>query len=73
VADNENYYCEFQIFNKYGKLVFEAKGTPSDVQWNGFDKTTHKLADPDIYFYDLKIKDKSGNKDHKNGKLTIKK
>lgn len=69
--DNDNFHCDFKIFNKNGKLIFEAKGTPNDVQWNGFDKSSNKLADEGIYFYDLKIEDKFGNTDRKNGKVIL--
>ena len=73
VVDNDLYRFEFQIFNKYGKLVFESKGKASDIQWNGLDKSTNKIADPDLYFYDLIVIDMAGNKDHKNGKVTVRK
>lgn len=72
VLNNSDFYCEFQVFNKEGKAVFEAKGTPNDVMWDGIDKSNNRPSDPDIYFYNLKIKDKFGNSDLKRGKIYLK-
>ena len=59
----------FEVFNKTGQCVYEAKG--NNVAWDGINKNTKQPADVDIYFYKLKAKDKFGNVDEKNGKVNL--
>jgi len=69
VQNTEEYYFVFEIFNKTGQCVYEAKG--NNVTWDGINKNTRQPADADFYFYKLKAKDKFGNTDEKNGKFNL--
>ena len=59
---------EFNIFNRWGELIFQ--GTDPSQSWDGTVGGTD-LAQIDVYVYQIKVKDISGNSVEKMGHVTI--
>ncbi len=64
-----DYYFVFDIYNKNGQVVFNAKG--NNVSWDGINKITGQTAEDGVYFYKLKSKDKLGNTEEFNGRINL--
>jgi gliding motility-associated-like protein len=63
----DGYY--FIIYNKNGKSVFETNDI--DFKWDGKIKGTNNAAQPDIYFWRIKMKDKNGVFQERSGYVTL--
>lgn len=60
----------FQIYNKWGELIFETDKT--EVGWNGIPKNSTKIAQEDVYIYRISFKDIMFNEMHTYfGRLTL--
>jgi len=69
ILNEEDYYFEYEVFNKTGQNIYQAKG--NNVDWDGKNKYTQQIADEDFYFYKLKVVDKYGNVDVIRGKFKL--
>jgi gliding motility-associated-like protein len=63
----DGYY--FMIYNKTGKVVFETNNL--NQKWDGKIKGTNTDAQPDMYFWKIKMKDKNGNYQERSGYVTL--
>jgi gliding motility-associated-like protein len=59
----------FLIYNKNGMLVFETNDI--NTKWDGKIKGSNADAQPDIYFWKIKMKDKNGNLQERSGYVTL--
>jgi gliding motility-associated-like protein len=48
--------CGIQVYNRWGQLVFQTTGYPSDKRWNGTAEGGKKLA-PGSYYYVINLRD----------------
>jgi gliding motility-associated-like protein len=71
VENPEDFVISFQVFNKTGKIVYQAKGDANSVAWDGIDRTTNRPAESDTYLFIAKIKDKNGNSFQEKGKFNL--
>ena len=69
ILNEEDYYFEYEVFNKTGQNIYQAKG--NNVDWDGKNKYTQQITDEDFYFYKLKVVDKYGNVDVIRGKFKL--
>ncbi len=63
----DGYY--FIIYNKNGKSVFETNDL--NLKWDGKIKGSNNDAQPDIYFWRIKMKDKNGIFQERSGYVTL--
>jgi gliding motility-associated-like protein len=59
----------FVIYNKNGNIVF--KTNDLNIKWDGKIKGTNVNAQPDIYFWKIKMKDKNGTFQERSGYVTL--
>ncbi len=69
VLNSQDYYFDFEVFNKTGQSIYQAKG--NNVAWDGKNKFTGQISDEDMYFYKLKATDKFGNVDDIKGRFSL--
>ena len=58
-----------QVFNRWGQLVFQTTGYPSDKRWNGTSLGEKELA-PGVYYYVINLRDEQYSEPLK-GTVTI--